>query len=287
MNRLSKLYLVTVFGLGACDSGPTETTSADPVPDPAIKELPGGQAKWAAGIWVSEADWFGDWQILLINDRSQYRMVGLPHAIQGSGGVGSDGSSIVSMGYFGSPPLASPQLRWGWGVFCEYDATHVDAGPDPRYLDGQFICEFWDDAADFVGIARSESWSPLVRSPSSDEPHDIGIFEGTWSDAGNPGADVVSIDSGGLISGQHSTNGCLYSGRVFDETPETARGNDGIYDVSWTYEACTGDLELANEVEFTGMAFVVSENGTTTMTIVATGYVEGHDASLYLTFVET
>jgi hypothetical protein len=85
----------------------------------------------------------------------------------------------------------------------------------------------------------------------------VSAVSGTYTDGGSAvsqGLDplsgaTVSISSIGAISGQSPTTGCALNGTI-----STSNASYDVYQVSYTYENCTGAYSVLNGVQLTGLA---------------------------------
>lgn len=80
---------------------------------------------------------------------------------------------------------------------------------------------------------------------------DLSLLAGTWTDTSDPGADVLSIDGSGQLTGQSAATDCFYGGQasVFDSSAN-------IYSIRWSFDNCSGDNAGLNGVVFTGLATI-------------------------------
>ena len=292
------LYFMLVFatgvGLVACgqpDVGhrPGQPLSPPTSPPPIPPPSSGGQGAtpYAAGIWFREPDgWFGTWFVLLVNDRNEFRGIELPHSIQGRGFIEYESPTLARYGYYGIPPVASPPHIWRSTVVCAADGELLDQGAESARIEGNHACEFSGSAANYRGAIGVYASEPMHRLPASDVPFDIGLFQGSWTNSEAPGADVLTVDDSGSISGQHGISGCVYQGRVFDGgSADQAPLKGGVYDIEWVYRSCSGESAYLNGVLFEGMAYIDNRPNDKAITIVASGSIDGVIGSLYLNYV--
>lgn len=96
------------------------------------------------------------------------------------------------------------------------------------------------------GTAVSGSWSLTFESLSNNASA-ASTISGNYTDVVT-GA-VLSITSLGVMSSQNPANNCVLNGSV--TTQDTAHD---LYEVSYTFESCTGTYAVVNGVPFTGLA---------------------------------
>jgi hypothetical protein len=266
---------------------PTGNSTDDPHAPPTFPPLDGFASivpAPAAGIWIGEPDaWFGYSRVLLINDRNEFRMIEIPSGIQGVGTMLYDNDLQLAAEFFALPPSAAHFD--GWNSSCRFYGAILEEESGSTSIDADFDCEFSGSASSYLGRTGTYGSEWLERAPESDSDIDLGQFEGTWTAIDSPGRDVVSIDSSGSISGQHSDSGCVYEGGITDLTPDASRVRDGLFDVQWTYRSCSGAQAPLNDVPFSGMVYLSGQAGNKSMTIVASGAMPDGEASLILTYV--
>ena len=116
--------------------------------------------------------------------------------------------------------------------------------------------------------ATSSTWS-LTFDSLYDTASSLSTISGNYSDSstGDPlnGA-TVSITSGGVITAQSSANGCVLNGRM-----STNNTSYDVYEVSYSYESCTGTDATLNGIEFTGLAILNSNVSPVQIVIGVTG----------------
>lgn len=94
--------------------------------------------------------------------------------------------------------------------------------------------------------AITGSW-PLTYQAISDSSSSAATVSGSYQDAVT--GDVISISSGGAISGTNASDGCTLSGSI-----ATSDSTHNIYEIAYTYSNCTGSYQSLNGVQFTGLA---------------------------------
>jgi len=100
---------------------------------------------------------------------------------------------------------------------------------------------------------------------------DLSLLAGTWTGSGDPGADVLSIDETGHLSGQSASNDCIYAGQA-----AVINSGFNLYSIDWSFDNCSGDDAGLNGVVFTGLATLTPEDdwwndGPATLTFTGTG----------------
>lgn len=112
------------------------------------------------------------------------------------------------------------------------------------------------------GTAINGSWS-LSYLAQSDNASSAAAISGNYTDT-TSGA-VLSITSNGVMTSQ-GPNSCVLNGSV-----ATGDTSHNIYEVSYTYESCTGTYAGLNEVQFTGLATVNTGASPAQLLIAVTG----------------
>ncbi len=112
------------------------------------------------------------------------------------------------------------------------------------------------------GTALSGSWSlsfdSIATSGSS-----LGAVNASYTDAN--GVAAISINAAGVMTGQDG-NGCVLSGSI-----GVSDGTYDVYQVTFTFESCTGNYAVLNGVQFTGLAALDSTNSPAQLTIAVAG----------------
>jgi hypothetical protein len=97
------------------------------------------------------------------------------------------------------------------------------------------------------GTAVTSNWSltfqTLYNSGSS-----LATIGGNYTDSIT--GTVVSISSSGVLFGQNSSNGCVLNGSISIDD-----ASYDVYQVTYTYESCTGTARSLNGISLTGLAF--------------------------------
>jgi hypothetical protein len=94
--------------------------------------------------------------------------------------------------------------------------------------------------------AIAGTWSLSYLGISSDASS-TGAISGNYTDT-STGA-VLSITSGGVMTSQNSSTGCVLNGSV-----STNDSSHDVYEVAYSYASCTGSYAVLNGVQFTGLA---------------------------------
>jgi hypothetical protein len=76
----------------------------------------------------------------------------------------------------------------------------------------------------------------------------------------------VSISATGALSGQSSTSGCALNGTI-----SNSNTSYDVYQVSYTYENCTGSYAVLNGIQFTGLGYYNPNVSPPEITIGVTG----------------
>ena len=120
--------------------------------------------------------------------------------------------------------------------------------------------------------STSSTWS-LTFDSLYDTASSLSTIGGNYSDSstGDPSSGAtVSITSGGVITAQSSANGCVLSGNM-----STNNTSYDVYEVSYSYESCTGTDATLNGIEFTGLAILNSNVSPMQIVIGVTGQSSG------------
>jgi hypothetical protein len=113
------------------------------------------------------------------------------------------------------------------------------------------------------GTAGSGSWS-LTFNTVTNTGSSLATISANYTDTA--GGSVISISANGLVTGQNATTGCVVNGTVtiIDSTYDT-------YEVSLTYENCTGSYAVLNGVQLTGLAVLNPNASPAQLTITVSG----------------
>jgi hypothetical protein len=112
------------------------------------------------------------------------------------------------------------------------------------------------------GTALSGSWSLSYNSLTS-SGSSLGAVDASYTDSG--GVAAISINAAGVMSGQDG-NGCVLSGSI-----STSDSSNDVYQVSFSFESCTGNYAVLNGVQFTGLAALDTSNSPAQLTIAVAG----------------
>jgi hypothetical protein len=127
--------------------------------------------------------------------------------------------------------------------------------------------------------AITGTWS-LTYESLSDTASSPSAFAGTFTDAAS-GA-TFTISTAGAITITNSPNGCSLTGSI--TTSDTAHN---IYEVSYSYSACTGTYQPLNGVQFTGLGTINSTLSPVQAVIAATGTLNTNYYGIVTTLTST
>jgi hypothetical protein len=118
----------------------------------------------------------------------------------------------------------------------------------------------------------SSNWA-LTFNSLYDSASSLSAISGNYTDSStndpSNGA-TVSITSGGVITAQSSSNGCVLNGQV-----SANNTSYDVYEVSYTLESCTGTDAALNGVQFTGLATLNTGVSPAQVVIGVTGQSSG------------
>ncbi|MDE2137115.1 MAG: hypothetical protein KGJ68_06730 [Gammaproteobacteria bacterium] len=112
------------------------------------------------------------------------------------------------------------------------------------------------------GTAQSGSWSLSFNSLSGSGAS-LNAVSASYTDSG--GVAAITIDGSGLMSGQDG-NGCVLSGSL-----SVSDSSVDLYQVTFTFQSCTGNYAVLNGVEFTGLAALDTTTSPAQLTIAVSG----------------
>ena len=112
------------------------------------------------------------------------------------------------------------------------------------------------------GTALGGSWSLSYNSLST-SGSSLGAVDASYTDSG--GVAAISINANGVMSGQDG-NGCVLNGSI-----STSDSSSDVYQVTFTFEGCTGNSAVLNGVQFTGLAALDTGNSPAQLTIAVAG----------------
>jgi hypothetical protein len=124
------------------------------------------------------------------------------------------------------------------------------------------------------GTAISGSWSLNYLSQSNTASSPAAI-SGNYTDTSTNA--VLSITSSGVMTSQGPSN-CVLNGSV-----STGDTSHNIYEVSYTYESCSGSYAGLNGVQFTGLASLDTSSSPTQLFIAVTGATSTNKYSIVST----
>jgi hypothetical protein len=109
----------------------------------------------------------------------------------------------------------------------------------------------------------SGTWSLTFEAVSNDSSS-VTAISGNYRDAAT--AAVLSVNGGGAMSGQNPASHCVLNGSI-----TTHDGAHDVYEVSYSFDDCTGAYAVLNGVEFTGLASLNSGASPVQVTMAVTG----------------
>jgi hypothetical protein len=112
------------------------------------------------------------------------------------------------------------------------------------------------------GTAQSGSWSLTFNSIST-SGSSLGAVNANYTDAN--GVAAISINAAGVMTGQDG-NGCVLNGSI-----SVSDSTYDVYQVTFTFESCTGNYAVLNGVQFMGLAALDSTNSPAQLTISVAG----------------
>jgi len=110
--------------------------------------------------------------------------------------------------------------------------------------------------------ALSGSWS-LTYSSLSGTGSSLGAVNASYTDSS--GVAAISISAAGVMSGTDG-NGCTLSGSI-----SVSDSSYDVYQVTFSFEGCTGNYAVLNGVQFTGQAALDTTNSPAQLTIAVAG----------------
>ena len=113
------------------------------------------------------------------------------------------------------------------------------------------------------GTAGSGSWS-LAFNTLTNSGSSLTAISANYTDTAS--GSVISISGNGLMTGQNPANSCVLNGTV-----TLINGSYDIYQVSLTYENCTGSYAVLNGLQLTGLAVFNPNTSPTQLTISVAG----------------
>lgn len=125
------------------------------------------------------------------------------------------------------------------------------------------------------GTVVPGSWS-LTFNTLTNTGSSLSAITANYTDTAN--GSTLTIAANGTMTEQNATNGCVLNGSV-----TVVNSSYDIYQVSLTYESCTGAYAVLNGVQFTGLAVVNSNASPQQVTISVSGANSTSKYSLLLT----
>ena len=114
-----------------------------------------------------------------------------------------------------------------------------------------------------AGTPLADSWS-LTYSALSNSGSSLSTLAANYTDSVS--GSVLSITASGAMSSQNATTGCVLNG-----TATIIDGAYDIYQVTVTYENCTGSYAPLNGVQLTGVAVLDPSTSPSQLTIEVAG----------------
>jgi hypothetical protein len=252
MYRHIRLFRITAvilaLGAAACGGG-SSTSSTAPITNAS-----------AAGIWTGTDSESGLTVTGIINSAGLsdfIRADGVQYI--GTAQVSGTTVAITLDGYAQFGSQFSDGSTYGIGTLnaTVSSGTSIDGTLSFTTTDNTMISSTW-----------SLTFDSLYNSASSLSSISGNYTDSSTNDPSN-GA-TVSITSGGVISAQNPSNGCVLNGQV-----STNNTSYDVYEVSYTYESCTGTDAALNGVQFTGLAILNTGVSPAQLLIGVTGQNSG------------
>lgn len=114
------------------------------------------------------------------------------------------------------------------------------------------------------GTAISGDWT-LSYDALSTNGSSLSTISGSYIDSST--GVTIEVSSLGALTTQTSSNGCTLSG-----TLSTSDTSYDVYQVTYSYESCTGTYTALNGVQFSGLAVLNSNLSPVQLLITATGH---------------
>ncbi len=124
------------------------------------------------------------------------------------------------------------------------------------------------------GTAEPGSWS-LTFNTLTNSGSSLGAITANYTDSAS--GSTVSIAANGVMTSQNAANSCVLNGSV-----TVVNSAYDIYEVSLTYEDCTGSYAPLNGVQFTGLAVLDPNSSPEQVTIAVSGANSSGKYSLVL-----
>jgi hypothetical protein len=124
------------------------------------------------------------------------------------------------------------------------------------------------------GTVMPGSWS-LTFNTLTNSGSSLSAITANYTDTAS--GSMVTISGSGAMTGQNPANSCVLNGSV-----TVINSAYDIYQVSLTYEDCTGTYTVLNGVQFTGLAVLNPNSSPEQVTIAVTGANSSGKYSLVL-----
>jgi len=113
------------------------------------------------------------------------------------------------------------------------------------------------------GTGETGSWS-LTFSTLTNSGSSLNTISANYTDTAS--GSVISISGSGVMTGQNPANSCVVNGTI-----TIINSSYDIYQVSLTYENCTGSYAVLNGLQLTGLAVLNPNSSPTQLTISVAG----------------
>ena len=124
------------------------------------------------------------------------------------------------------------------------------------------------------GTVETDSWS-LTFSTLTNSGSSLSTISANYTDTAS--GSVISISGNGAMTGQNPANSCVVNGTI-----TVINSSYDIYQVSLTYENCTGSYAVLNGLTLTGLAVLNPNTSPTQLTISVAGASSGGKFGLVL-----
>ena len=118
-----------------------------------------------------------------------------------------------------------------------------------------------------AGTSETGSWN-LTFSTLTNSGSSLSTISANYTDTAS--GSVISISGNGVMTGQNPANSCVVNGMI-----TVINSSYDIYQVSLTYENCTGSYAVLNGLQLTGLAVFNPNTSPTQMTISIAGASSG------------
>ena len=129
-------------------------------------------------------------------------------------------------------------------------------------LTDQFTTANGSSTSGSVSLAYNQ-WSYVGPGGAS-----LAIVSGNYTDQSS--GDVVSITSGGVVTWQDATTGCVGNGTI-----SVTISTNSVYQVQFSYENCQGQYATLNGAQFTGLAALNTSVSPMQAIVGVTGQASG------------